>query len=146
MASLPLSNKWLSYRNSGPCFHIFFKTLHGYYDWDFLYQQNLDFPDFFWVKFHFSPFLKAFFVNKSAPYLLLIWFIVLKFVVRFCKEQCIAHKNEKDVRVFDVFFPWHIYIYIYLWFIAVDNSNSPKDLISFFPTISANSYQNFLKI
>ena len=100
------SNKWFSFRNSDPCFfHILFKTLRGYYDWDLLCQHKiLIFQNFFLGVSFFSPFLKAFFGNKGAPYLLLIWFKVLKFIVRFYKKQCIAHKNEKHARVFDYFF------------------------------------------
>ena len=98
----------------------------------------------------FSHFLKAFFGNKGAPYLLLIWFKVLKFVVRFCKKQCIAHKNEKHARVFDYFFQfirelitWRL---VFWQYVALDTFYSAKNLLSLFPTISANSYQNFRKI
>ena len=79
------------------------------------------FETFFWVKVFF-PFLKTFFGNKGTPYLLLIWFKVLKFVVRFCKKQCVAHKNEKDARVFDYFFQlipelitWHLVFLTIYW-------------------------------
>ena len=135
------SNKSFSYRSSDPCFfHIFFKTLRGFYGWNF----------FSVCKFFFSPFLKAFFGNKGAPYLLLIWFKALKFVVRFYKKQCIAHKNEKYARVFDYFFQFiRVLItgHLTFWqFIALDTFYSAKDSISLFPTVSASSYQNFQKI
>ena len=101
------SNKWLSYRNSDQrFFHIFFKALRGYYVWlrFTLLTWNFDSPNFFLGVSFFSPFLKAFFGNNGAPYLLLIWFKVLKYALRFCEKQCIAYKNEKYARVFDYLF------------------------------------------
>ena len=151
LALPPFSNKWFSYRNSDSCFfHIFFKTLRGYIAEIYCINIKFWFSKLFSGVSFFSPFLQAFFRNKGAPYLLLIWFKVLKFVVRFCKKQCIAHKNEKHARVFDYYFQfirelitWRL---VFWQYVALDTFYSAKNLLSLFPTISANSYQNFRKI